>query len=123
MGPLIALLCLQQQVADVRVYRMYQGGSEVGRETYRVMDRAHDFSVQIPMLNARFDTRVELDAAGSVAHVEFRASNIAADTTSATATLWRDGDSLAYRQVVRGTPREGALHARVPQGIVPTQSI
>lgn len=123
MVSLIALLVLQQQVADVRVYRMYQGGSEVGRETYRVVGRAHDFSAQIPLLNARLDTRVELDAAGFVARVEFRAGNVAGDTTRATATLWRDGDSLAYRQVVRGTPREGALHSRVPQGIVPNQSV
>jgi dienelactone hydrolase len=123
MGPLIALLCLQQQVADVRVYRMYQGGAEVGRETYRVLDqRTHDYSVVIPLLNLKQDTRVTLGETGRLERMELRAANLAGDTVRVTASVWRSGDSLLYRQEVRGRVREGSLRG-VPDGVVQSQTV
>lgn len=112
----------QQPAADVRVYRMFQRGAEVGRETYRIADRTYDYSVVIPLLNARMDTRVELDAAGLLARSELRVTDVAGDSERVSASVWRSGDSLLYRQITGGVVREGSLRG-VPQGMVPGQSI
>lgn len=121
---LLAAVMAQDPQADARVYRMYQGGAEVGRETYRVLDaRTHEFSVLIPLINLKQDTRVVLGADGRLERMTIRAATAVGDTMRVSASVWRSGDSLLYRQENRTGARDGALHGPVPDGVIQSQSV
>jgi uncharacterized protein len=117
----VLTLALQLQAPEARVYRAYQAGAEVARETYRASGPTHEFSTVVPVLNLRVDTRLEL-ADGRVAGSETRVLNAAGDSLRVTITMRRDGDSLLWRRDARGVVREGVVRS-LPDGLLPPQSV
>ncbi len=122
-GVLVAALPVRAQEAGPRLYRMVQGGVEVGREAYRRDATVLERSVVIPMLNLKLDSRQELDAAGRFLRFEASVFNARGDSARGTYAVVAGGDSLVATSVGAG----GATRTRVlrlaAHGVIPAQSV
>ncbi len=109
-----------QEPAATRLYRLNQGGMEVGRETYRVADGRIDRSVTIPLLALKLDSRADY-AAGRFVRFEAEVWNAAGDTMRARYSAEVRGESLVVR-FGNATMQTRVLALR-PDGIVPAQTV
>ena len=97
----------QEPVLDQGLYRLFQSGAELGRETFRRTASAFEASMEIPLLGLRMTTRTEYDAGGHVARFHLEAFNLTADTLLVAYDAVAAGDSLHFLQVRKaGTDRE-----------------
>jgi alpha-beta hydrolase superfamily lysophospholipase len=112
-----------QQPAFAGLYRMYQGGTEVGRERFARLPGAVDLSVVVPLLGLKLDSRTEFDSAGRFVRFTAQAYNAAGDTLRGRYAVTVDGDTLRTAAV----PRTGDSVVRaVPGpavGVIPAQTI
>lgn len=104
---------LSAQTHDGGVYRIYQGGSEVGREVYTRVADTLTSEVLIPMLGARLAYRIVWDGNGHVARFEATVRAPESDSVRVRSVVVADGDSLRYRQVSGGNERAGAVDGPV----------
>ena len=119
-----AILSLMlQQGADVRLYRMIQAGTEVGRETYRAEPRLIERSAVVPIINLKLDSKTVYDAAGRFSRFEARVMNGAGDSLRGTYTLAVMNDSLVATSVFGDRTSSKTLKARHADGVVPAQSV
>ncbi len=115
----------QEPVLDQGLYRLYQGGAELGRETFRRTASEFESAMIIPLLSLRMTVRAVRDAAGHVSRFELKGYNLAADTLTISYEAVADGDSLRFTQTLRaGANRERhwAKAARV-DGFIAPQSV
>jgi hypothetical protein len=112
----------QEPPGTTRLYRFIQGGTEVGRETYRHTAGATERSVVVPLLALKLDSRAEYDASSRFARFEARVFNAAGDSLRATYTLEQRGDSLVVTTVAGERTRTRTIAGR-PDGVVPVQSV
>ena len=80
MWMLVAVALGVQQGPEVRVYRMMQSGTELGRETVRAAGDTIDRTVVVPMLNLRLESRTEYDASGVFRRFTARVLNSSGDS-------------------------------------------
>jgi alpha-beta hydrolase superfamily lysophospholipase len=115
----------QEPVVDAGLYRLYQSGAELGRETFRRTATTFESSMELPVLGLRLVTRVGYDAAGHVARCEVQGFNLAADTLTITYEAVATGDSLHFTQIGRaGTvPERRWSKAAVVDGCTVPQSV
>ena len=97
----------QEPVLDQGLYRLFQAGAEMGRETFRQTATAFEASMEIPLLGLRMTTRTEYDAAGHVARFHLDAFSLTADTLMVAYDAVAADDTLHFLQVRKaGTDRE-----------------
>jgi alpha-beta hydrolase superfamily lysophospholipase len=97
----------QEPVVDAGLYRLFQSGAELGRETYRRTASRLETSMEIPLLGLRMTTSTEFDAAGHATRFRLEAYNLTADTLMLTYEAVAAGDSLRFTQTRRaGADRE-----------------
>lgn len=107
-----ALACaapLAAQTRDGGVYRIYQGGSEVGRESFARVGDTLTSDVLIPLLGARLRFRTVWGPDGHVTRFEATVRSPTGDTVRVRSEVVADGDSLRYRQVAGDNERTGAI--------------
>jgi dienelactone hydrolase len=119
-----AAIAAQQPAPVAGLYRMFQGGAEVGRERFRRVPGLTEFSVVIPVAGLRIDSRTEFDSAGRFRRFEARVLDAAGDTLRASYTVTADGDTLRSVSVSQrtGQTRNGVV-AGPAAGVLPAQSI
>jgi alpha-beta hydrolase superfamily lysophospholipase len=83
-----------QGAATAGTYRLFQGRSEVGRETFRRADSLFEQSAIIPALNLRIESGNLRDAAGRFAGFTLSLQNAAGDTLLGTYHARLTGDSV-----------------------------
>ena len=101
---MLALALAQDTTSTTRLYRVSQGGTELGRETYRVAGNVVERTIVIPVLNAKMESRLERNASGQLARIAMRVFNAAGDTTRGTLDMEMRGESLVVRAAT-GEPR------------------
>ena len=107
-----AAAALAQQPADAGLFRMYQAGREIGRETFRFSDRAFESTITIPLINLKLHTSATVSATDETA-----------SRTSVRYSAVADGDSLRLTQTsASGEPRRWSKVA-APEAVVPAQSV
>lgn len=121
---LIAVLvtALPVRAQETVLYRLIQRGTEVGRETVRVLPDGYELSVVVPLLQMRLDSRTTLDSSGHVARFWAKLMPPSGDSVQAEWTLTADGDTV--RAVLR---RAGQTHHLSFPGradfVIPAQTI
>jgi alpha-beta hydrolase superfamily lysophospholipase len=119
-----APVALQQAPAFAGLYRMFQAGTEVGRETFRRTPDAAEMSVVVPVLGLKLDSRTVFDSAGAFQRFEAEAYDAAGDSLRGTYTVTVEGDTL---RAVAVSKRTGATSTKaVPGpavGVIPAQSV
>jgi dienelactone hydrolase len=118
-GTLVAAPARAQQPG---LYRWFQNGMEVGRETVRRLPDGVEFSAIVPLVNLKVDSRFTYDAAGHFAWYEGRLFNAAGDSLRATYTARQDGDSLRAQADQRGHTSARTIAGRA-DAVIPPQSI
>jgi alpha-beta hydrolase superfamily lysophospholipase len=93
-----ATACAQEAVLDAGLYRLYQSGAELGRESFRRTATTFESTMELPVLSARLTYHTEFDRAGHVARFELSAHNLATDSLSVSYVAVASGDSLAFVQ-------------------------
>src|SRR3990172_165503 len=117
-----AAAALAQQPADAGLFRMYQAGREIGRETFRFSDRAFESTITIPLINLKLHTSATVSAAERVERADLEAFSLTADTLVRAYSAVADGDSLRLTQTsASGEPRRWRKVA-APEAGVPAQS-
>jgi len=97
----------QEPVVEQGLYRLFQSGAELGRETFRRTATELESSMEIPILGLRMTTRTEYDAGLHVARFALQGFNLAADTLIVSYEAVVAGDSLRLTQIRRaGADRE-----------------
>jgi len=117
---LLIVAVLAQDSGTTRLYRLVQGGAEVGRETYRRTPGAVDRSVNVPLLNLKLDSRVEYSA-GRMTRLTATAYNTAGDTVRSRFSGVVEGDSVVLA-VGRTTQRTIVVRGRA-EGLLPAQTV
>ena len=84
----------RQAPAFAGLYRMFQAGTEVGRETFRRTSDAAEMSVVVPILALKLDSRTVFDSTGTFQRFEAQAYDAAGDSLRGTYTVTVDGDTL-----------------------------
>lgn len=102
-----------QQAADAALWRLFQSGAEVGRETVRRVAGRYDQSIVVPLLDVRMESVTEFDAAGRFVRFESRVFAIPADTLRVSFTAVQEGDSVRST-IMRGSA--GAPSVRMIPG-------
>lgn len=111
------------QQADAGVFRLYQGGAEIGREVFRDDGTDLTSTITIPLIGLKLVTE-EHRAAGRPSRAVMRAYHLTADTLVRTYTAVVQGDSMHLNQ--RGTSgpaREWVRAAGSPDEISAEQSL
>lgn len=119
---LVALTLGMQQGAEVRVYRMMQSGTELGRETVRWAGDTIDRTVVVPMLNLRVESRAEY-ATGAFRRFFARVFNGAGDSLRHTYEVAAARDSLVATRIRGADTARRTLTARRVDGVLPTQTL
>lgn len=112
----------QEPVLDAGLYRLYQAGAELGRESFRSMARTLEASMELPVLSLRLATRAEYDAGGHLARFEVKGFDLATDSLRIAFEAVAAGDSLRFVQTGRegsGEPRRWSKAAVVDAGSAP----
>jgi len=119
-----AVLAAQQPPAFSGLYRLYQGGAEVGRERFERSGRVASMSVVIPLLGLKLDSRTEFDSTGAFRRFDAQAFNAAGDTLRGTFSVAADGSSLQTTSVSQPAGRTvtGQATGRVA-GVIPAQTV
>jgi len=117
-------IAAQQPAPVAGLYRMFQGGAEVGREQFRRSPGLVELSVVIPVAGLRIDSRTEFDSAGRFRRFEARVFDAAGDSLRASYSVSADGDTLRTVSVSQrtGQTRHGAA-AGPAAGVLPIQTI
>lgn len=106
------------------LYRLYQGGVEVGREWFERAGGTVTLSVTVPILNLKLDSRTEIDSTGRFRRFTATAFVAAGDSQIATYGVTADGDSLRVTAIAA---RTGATTSRAlagpAAGVLPAQTI
>lgn len=114
----------RQAPAFAGLYRMFQAGAEVGRETFRRMPGAAEMSVVVPVLGLKLDSRTEFDATGTFRRFEAQVYDAAGDSLRATYAVTVDGDTLRTVAVSKRTGTTTSKAVPGPAaGVIPAQSV
>ncbi len=89
----------QEPVVDAGLYRFYQAGAELARETFRRTATRLETSMVVPLLGLRMTTLTEFDAAGHASRFLLEAYSLTADTLTVTYEAVAAGDSLRFTQI------------------------
>lgn len=127
----LALLALAPAVAGAQqprsfsgLYRLYQGGAEVGRERFERSGRVASMSVVIPLLGLKLDSRTEFDSTGAFRRFDAEAYNAAGDTLLGTYGVTANGAALATTSSSKRTGQTTTGQASGPvAGVIPAQSV
>lgn len=117
-------LAAQRPAAVSGLYRLYQGGTEVGREWFERAGGTVTLSVTVPILNLKLDSRTEIDSAGRFRGFTATAYVAAGDSQIGTYGVTVDGDSLRTTSTVTrtGATATGVV-AGPAAGVLPAQTI
>lgn len=113
---------LEGQQRAGRLYRMVQGGVEVGRETYRWNGTVLERSVTIPLLNLKLDSHEEFDSSGRFVRFSAEVFNASGDSARSRYVAEVVGDSLRISRG-RDSLRARRMLALRPEGVIPAQTI
>lgn len=124
----LLLLCLvppalgAQGAPSRGIYRIYQGKSEIGRETFYRTDSLFEQSVLIPTINLKIESANARSAAGGFAGFRLTLRNAAGDTLLGTYRAELTGDSV---HITSDLPRAPPPHTRPAafDMVLPPQSL
>lgn len=106
------------------LYRLYQGGGEVGRERFERSRGAVDLSVTVPLLNLKLDSRTEFDSSGRFRRFAAQIFVAAGDSLIGTYAVAADGDTL---RTISTSTRTGVTTNRTvagpAAGVIPAQTV
>jgi hypothetical protein len=103
-------------------YRLFQGGTEVGRETFHRSDSLFEQSAVIPVLNLRIESGNARDAAGRFAGFSLSLRNAAGDTLLGTYQAQLAGDSVRITSDLPKAPPPRTRSANFDL-VMPPQSV
>lgn len=117
-------LAAQRPVSVSGLYRLYQGGAEVGREWFERAGGTVSLSVTVPILNLKLDSRTEIDSTGRFHRFEATAFVATGDSLIGRYGVTVDGDTLRTTATVTrtGTTTRRAV-AGPAAGVLPAQTI
>jgi alpha-beta hydrolase superfamily lysophospholipase len=119
-----ATAAAQQPQAFSGLYRLYQGGAEVGRERFERSGRVASMSVVVPVIGLKLDSRTEFDSTGAFRRFDAEAYNAAGDTLLGTYSVTANGAAL---QTMSGSKRTGETSTGQAVGpvvgVIPAQSV
>jgi uncharacterized protein len=97
----------QEPPVGAGLYRLFQSGAELGRESFRRTGATFESSMELPVIGARLTYRTAYDATGRVARFELRVVNLSTDSLQVAYQAVASGDSLRLSQDRPGqTPSE-----------------
>lgn len=113
-----------QQPSLSGLYRLYQGGGEVGREHFERSRGLVQLSVTVPILNLKLDSRTEFDSSGRFHRFVAELFVAAGDSLIGTYAVAADGDTLRTVSMSKrtGTTTNGVV-AGPAAGVIPAQTI
>ena len=114
----------QAPVVDAGLYRLFQSGAELGRESYCRTATTLESTTELPVLSARLAYRTVFDSGGRIARFELRVYNLATDSLTTTYTAVATGDTLHITQSQPGTTPQDRQWGRAasPDAVVAPQS-
>ena len=113
----------QDRVLDSGVLRFYQGGTEVGRETFRRTTRRLTTETVVPKLDTRLRYQIDFTSDGGFAAMEAIAYSLSGDSLIRRYTARADADSLRLMQAeAAGSERTWSAAGR-PDAAIGTQSM
>ena len=119
-----AVLASQQPPGFSGLYRLYQGGAEVGRERFERAGRVASMSVVVPVLGLKLDSRTEFDSTGAFRRFDAQAYNAAGDTLRGSFSVAADGPVLRTTAVSQPSGRTVTGQAAGPvAGVIPAQTV
>ncbi|HET7248624.1 MAG TPA: alpha/beta fold hydrolase [Gemmatimonadales bacterium] len=114
----------QQRPAFAGLYRLYQGGTEVGRERFERSGRVAEFSVVVPVIGLKLDSRTAFDSTGAFQRFDAEAYNAAGDTLLGTFSVTASGALLQTQSTSKRTGQTKTGQAAGPvAGVIPAQSV
>lgn len=111
---LIIVLARPVLAQDAGLLRIFQGGMEVGRETFRDTGRRLESTVLIPLLHARIVSVVERDSAGRDLSLDEKIYVLPADTLARDYVAGVAGDSVRLSMQSRQWSRAAQFDAFGP---------
>jgi uncharacterized protein len=117
-------LAAQRPPSVSGLYRLYQGGAEVGREWFERTGDTVSLSVTVPILNLKLDSRTEFDSSGRFRRFKATAYVAAGDSLIARYGVTADEDTLrATSSVMRTGATSSRAIAGTVAGVLPAQTI
>ncbi|HET9709616.1 MAG TPA: hypothetical protein VFP39_15060, partial [Gemmatimonadales bacterium] len=125
---LLLLMCAraaaQQPPSFSGLYRLYQGGAEVGRERFERSGRVVSMSVVVPVIGLKLDSRTQFDSIGAFQRFDAEAYNAAGDTLFGTYSVTASGSVLQTTSASKRTGQTTSGQATGPvAGVIPAQSV
>lgn len=118
------VLAAQQPVSFSGLYRLYQGGTEVGREHFERSGPVATTSVVVPIIGLKLDSRTEFDSAGAFRRFVAEAYNAAGDTLLGTYSVAAHDSALETTSASKRTGQTATGRAKGPvAGVIPAQSV
>lgn len=123
-GLALALLpgALRAQAPATGTYRIYQGVTELGRESFRRHGDTLEQEVVVPVVNLWVTSQTSFTPGGELAGFSMTVSNAAGDTTRGSYAVTVDGDSLRITSHLGRTSRTVGRAGRALL-VLPPQSI
>jgi hypothetical protein len=118
-----AAAALAQEQADAGLFRLFQAGRELGRETFRFDARTFESTMSIPLINLKLHTRASLTTGERVERADLEAFDLTADTLLRRYSAVADGDSLRLTQTSASLEARRWSKAAAPEAVVPAQSV
>jgi uncharacterized protein len=119
-----AVLAAQQRPAFTGLYRLYQGGAEVGRERFERSGRVASMSVVVPIIGLKLDSRTAFDSTGAFQRFDAEAYNAAGDTLLGSYSVTANGVVLQTMSASKRTGQTTTGQAVGPVvGVIPAQSV
>lgn len=113
----------QEQVVDGGVFRIYQAGGEVGRETFTRTRNALESNIVIPALGARLAYRTSYDAVGTLTAFEANIYRLPADTLLVHYQARVGADSIRWTQTGAGGQSRSGAGAGPADAVAASQSL
>jgi len=119
-----AMCAAQQPATFAGLYRLYQGGTELGRERFERSGRVASISVVIPVIGLKLDSRTEFDSTGAFHRFDAEAYNAAGDTLLGSYSVAANGNALQTTSQSKRTGQTTSGQAAGPvAGVIPAQSV
>ncbi|HJQ65893.1 MAG TPA: alpha/beta fold hydrolase [Gemmatimonadales bacterium] len=124
LAPLLPPVLTAQQPALSGLYRLYQGGNEVGRERFERVRGQVRLSITVPILNLKLDSRTDFDSTGRFRRFAAEAFDAAGDSLLGTYTVNVDRDTLRTTSTSKrtGATTNGTIPGAVA-GVLPAQTV
>src|ERR1051325_881155 len=114
----------QQRPAFAGLYRLYQAGTEIGREQFERSGPVARMSVVVSVIGLKLDSRTEFDSTGAFRRFDAEAYNAAGDTLLGTFSVTARDSMVQTASESKRTGQSATGEAKGPvAGVIPAQSV